>query len=60
MDVWVVKETCLDRDYKSKGKKIQGGSTIIDIGAGLGDFAILTANEHPNSQVYAYEPYLKS
>jgi len=23
MDVWVVKETCLDRDYESDGTKIQ-------------------------------------
>lgn len=60
MDVWVVKETCLDRNYEFNGTKIQDGSTIIDIGAGLGDFAILAAYEHPSSQVYAYEPFPES
>ncbi|RQW02921.1 FkbM family methyltransferase, partial [candidate division KSB1 bacterium] len=43
MDVWIVKETCLDRDYESNATPIQDGWTIIDIGAGLGDFAISVA-----------------
>lgn len=60
MDVWVVKETCLDRDYESSGTKIQDGSTIIDIGAAFGDFSILAAFEHPSSQVYAIEPFPES
>ena len=37
MDVWVIKETCLDRDYEY-GMVLQDNWTIIDIGAGLGDF----------------------
>jgi FkbM family methyltransferase len=60
MDVWIIKETCLDRDYESNATPIQDGWTIIDIGAGLGDFAISVAYEHPRCQVYAYEPFPES
>lgn len=60
MDVWIIKETCLDHDYESHAIPIQDGWTIMDIGAGLGDFAISVAYEHPRCQVYAYEPFLES
>ncbi|MBN2003872.1 MAG: FkbM family methyltransferase [Anaerolineae bacterium] len=60
MDVWVVKETCLDRDYEANAIPIRDGWTILDIGAGLGDFAISVAYEHPRCQVYAYEPFPES
>jgi len=60
MDVWVVKETCLDRDYEANATAIQDKWTVIDIGAGLGDFAVLVAHEHPTCQVYAYEPFPES
>lgn len=60
MDVWIVKETCLDRDYETNGTQIADGWTVIDIGSGIGEFAILTAREHPRCQVYAYEPYPES
>lgn len=56
MDVWIIKETCLDRDYETHGAPIQADWTVIDIGAAAGDFAILTAREHPHARVLAYEP----
>jgi FkbM family methyltransferase len=56
MDVWIIKETCLDRQYEQNGARIEDGWIVIDIGAGLGDFAILVAWENPQSRVYAYEP----
>ena len=56
MEVWIIKETCLDRDYEKHGTAIENGWTVIDIGAAAGDFAILTAREHPNARVLAYEP----
>lgn len=56
MDVWIIKETCLDRDYEVNGVPIQDGWTVIDIGAGLGDFAVCVGHEHPNNRIYAYEP----
>lgn len=60
MDVWIIKETCLDRDYESNATSIQDGWTIIDIGAGLGDFAVSVAYAHPDCRVYAYEPFPES
>lgn len=57
MDVWVIKETCLDRDYERVSVNIVDGWTVLDIGAGLGDFAISIAREHKYSTVYAYEPF---
>ena len=60
MDVWIIKETCLDRDYERNCTDIEDDWVVIDIGAGLGDFAIGVAREHPTTQVYAYEPFLDS
>ncbi|NJN44129.1 MAG: FkbM family methyltransferase, partial [Anaerolineae bacterium] len=50
MDVWIIKETCLDQDYEKHGTAIDEGWTVIDVGAAAGDFAILTAHEHPTSR----------
>lgn len=60
MDIWIIKETCLDRDYERYGCPIEGDWVIVDIGAGLGDFAICAAREHPRSKIYAYEPFPES
>lgn len=60
MDVWIVKESCLDRDYEVNGVAIVDGWTVIDIGSGIGEFAIMTAAEQPACQVYAYEPFPES
>lgn len=59
MDVWVIKETCLDRDYDAV-TPLQNGWTIIDIGAGLGDFTVHAARQNPQGHVYAYEPFPES
>jgi FkbM family methyltransferase len=56
MDVWVIKETCLDREYEQASVAIDDGWTVVDIGAGLGDFAIMTARQRPGCTVHAYEP----
>jgi len=56
LDVWIIKETCLDRDYEKHGTVIQNGWNVIDIGAALGDFLVLTACEHPTVWLLAYEP----
>lgn len=60
MDVWIIKETCLDRDYEVHGARIADGWTVIDIGAGIGEFTVLTARENPSSTVYAFEPFPES
>jgi FkbM family methyltransferase len=59
MDVWVIKETCLDRDYEN-GAAVQDSWTIIDIGAGLGDFTAYAAQRSPHGRVLAYEPFPES
>ncbi len=60
MDVWCLKETFLDRFYEQYGVPLQDGWTVVDIGAGLGDFSILAAHGYPNNRVYAFEPFLES
>jgi len=60
MDVWILKESCLDRFYERYGAVVQDGWTVIDIGAGSGDFAISVALRCPRSTVYAFEPFPES
>jgi len=60
MDVWIVKETYLDRFYERYGTKIGDGWTVVDIGAGIGDFSLYAALEHPTNKVYAFEPFPES
>ena len=57
MDLWVLKETCLDRQYEKFGVNIQNGWTVVDVGGGWGDFAISVARRNPKSRVIAFEPY---
>jgi len=56
MDAWIVKETNLDRDYEVHGTAIQDGWTVVDVGAGLGDFTVFAARRTPHGRVFAYEP----
>jgi len=60
MDLWVLKEAVLDHQYEQISVSIQDGWNVLDIGAGLGDFAINVAYAHPTSTVFAYEPFPES
>lgn len=60
LDAWIIKETCLDRDYERHGVDLQDGWQVVDIGAGLGDFTIYAARRCPRGRVYAYEPFPES
>jgi FkbM family methyltransferase len=60
MDAWIIKETCLDKDYEVHGTPIQDNWVVADIGAGLGDFTLMTAHAHPTARVFAYEPFAES
>jgi len=60
MDVWIIKEICLDHQYEQASVDIADGWTVLDIGAGLGDFTVHVARSHPHSTVYAYEPFPQS
>jgi FkbM family methyltransferase len=57
LDIWILKETILDRQYALAGVEIKDGWTIIDIGAALGDFSIWAAKQDPNGRVLAAEPF---
>lgn len=56
LDVWSIKETFLDLFYERFGTKIGKNWTIIDIGAGIGDFTLFSATQNPHNIVYAFEP----
>jgi FkbM family methyltransferase len=56
MDMWSVKETFLDRMYERYGTRIEDGWTIVDIGAGIGDFTIFAALDYPRNRVFGFEP----
>jgi Met-10+ like-protein len=60
MDLWIIKETCLDREYERIGPSIVDGWTVLDIGAGLGDFCVHVARRFPRSKVIGFEPFLPS
>lgn len=56
MDVWILKETCLDDCYQVKDAGLQPGWNVVDIGAGVGDFAIYAGKQQPGAKVFAFEP----
>lgn len=60
MDIWSIKETFLDAFYSRYGVPIADGWRVIDIGAGIGDFSIYAAYGHPDTLVYAFEPFFES
>lgn len=60
MEVWTLKETCLDRDYERGAVAVADGWTVIDLGAAFGDFAVRVARECPAALVHAYEPLPES
>jgi len=55
MDAWVLKETCLDRDYETDAP-LQEGWTIVDVGAAFGDFTVHAARLCRRGTVHAFEP----
>lgn len=57
MDVWILKETFLDEFYLRYGWKPQPGWTVVDVGAGIGDYCIQVASLEPAARVIACEPY---
>lgn len=60
MDVWVLRETCLGREYEQFGTELRDGWTYLDVGAAFGDFAVWVAHRFPRSTVYACEPFPQS
>jgi FkbM family methyltransferase len=57
MDVWSVKETLIDAFYTRYGVPVQDGWTVVDIGAGIGDYCVHATYGNPTVNLYAFEPY---
>lgn len=59
MDLWIVKETCLDGAYDevARGEDVL---TILDVGAGIGDYAVHAARRWPAATIFAFEPFPES
>lgn len=51
-----MKETWVDRAYDVAGTPVRDGWTVLDVGAGIGDFAVRAARAVPSGCVYAFEP----
>lgn len=60
MDVWSVKETFVDQFYTRYGVPVQEGWTVVDIGAGIGDYSLYAAHGNRAGAIYAYEPFHES
>lgn len=57
MDAWILKETCLDRQYEEASLPLLEDWTVLDIGAALGDYAVWAARQLPHGRLIAVEPY---
>lgn len=57
LDVWIVKETCLDGEYDAWAPVPGACSVVFDVGAGLGDFAVHAARRWPEARVFSFEPH---
>ena len=60
MDIWSIKETFLDQFYTRYGAVVEDGWTVVDVGAGVGDFSIFAGYNRPHTVVYALEPFGES
>ncbi len=56
MDLWILKETCLDGEYDDIFPEEGSVGVLLDIGAGIGDFTIHFAERFPTWRVIAFEP----
>jgi FkbM family methyltransferase len=60
MDLWILKETCLDDAYVPGGVRPEPGWTVLDVGGGIGDFAVMMGSRCPAGTVHSYEPMADS
>lgn len=57
MDLWILKETMLDRTYEKVGTPLQPNWTVVDVGAALGDYAVWAGRQLTRGRVIAVEPF---
>jgi FkbM family methyltransferase len=60
MDVWSIKETFLDDFYRLSYFDRRRSGVIIDVGAGIGEFAIQAAAFCPDCKIFGFEPFPES
>jgi FkbM family methyltransferase len=60
LDVWVIKETFINRWYERASCALQPGWIVVDIGAALGDYSVWAAGQLTEGKVIAVEPYPSS
>jgi len=60
MDVWIIKETVLDRQYETISVPLQPDWLVVDIGAALGDYAVWAGRQLVTGKVFAVEPFPQS
>ncbi|NMC64237.1 MAG: FkbM family methyltransferase [SAR324 cluster bacterium] len=60
IDLWILKETCIDKCYEFSRLMPLEVSVIIDIGAAFGDFSVWIAKKFPEAKVYSFEPFPES
>jgi FkbM family methyltransferase len=60
MDVWSIKESFLDDFYRLNETSLEELNVILDIGAGIGEFAIQAGSKCPHSIIYGFEPFPES
>jgi len=60
LDLWVVKETVLDRQYEAASLALQPDWVVVDVGAAMGDYTVWAARQVPQGRVVALEPFPES
>ncbi|OGC93061.1 hypothetical protein A2899_04090 [Candidatus Amesbacteria bacterium RIFCSPLOWO2_01_FULL_49_25] len=56
-DLLEIKEVVLDREYENEKVGLEDSDKIVvDVGAGVGDFAIMAAMRLPKAKILAFEP----
>lgn len=60
LDVWILKEVCLDHSYFPSSIETEPDWVFIDIGGCFGAFAVDAALSHPDGMVYTFEPFRPS
>lgn len=60
MDLWSIKEAFIDRFYERYGFPIEKRWTVVDIGAGIGEYTLLAAITDTSNRVIAFEPFAES